>query len=189
MCPTQVERISPLFLDHWRRHGVPGPEQLEDIRPADHFKESIAPVFARSKRDDVAQIAIACGPGVSFEFLNDASIAMRVRRENPTVRPCFRVLLARIALMGEYHRGPEQRRAIIGVLKRVLLPPEPAAAAEPASLPPKGPVPYSPEGHFELGQTLIHKKFGDVTVTSVGETWIEVQIPADGSKKRLAHKP
>jgi hypothetical protein len=98
-------------------------------------------------------------------------------------------LLGRIALMGEYHRGPEQRRAIINVLKRVLLPPEPVAAAEPASLPPKGPVPYSPDGHFELGQTLIHKKFGDVTVTSVGETWIEVQIPADGSKKRLAHKP
>ena len=98
-------------------------------------------------------------------------------------------LLARIALTGEYHRGPEQRRAIVTTLKRVLLPPEPVAEAAPVSLEPKGPVPYSPEGHFELGQKLIHKKFGDVTVTSVGETWIEVEVPSDGSKKRLAHKP
>lgn len=97
-------------------------------------------------------------------------------------------LLARVALTGEYHRGPEQRRAIVAVLKRVLIPPDPVAAEPPPSLEPKGPVPYSPEGHFELGQKLIHKKFGDVTVTSVGETWIEVEIP-DGSKKRLAHKP
>jgi hypothetical protein len=98
-------------------------------------------------------------------------------------------LLARVALTGEYHRGPEMRRAIVTVLKRVLLPPpEPAAEAAPVSLEPKGPVPYSPDGHFELGQKLIHKKFGDVTVTSVGETWIEVEIP-EGSKKRLAHKP
>lgn len=97
-------------------------------------------------------------------------------------------LLARVALTGEYHRGPEQRRAIVSVLKRVLIPPDPAVAEPPPSLEPKGPVPYSPEGHFELGQKLIHKKFGDVTVTSVGETWIEVEIP-DGSKKRLAHKP
>ena len=97
-------------------------------------------------------------------------------------------LLARVALTGEYHRGPEQRRAIVNLLKRFLLPPTEPAAAPPPSLEPKGPVPYSPEGHFELGQVLIHKKFGDVTVTSVGETWIEVQIP-DGTKKRLAHKP
>lgn len=96
-------------------------------------------------------------------------------------------LLARVALTGEYHRGPEQRRAIVAIVKRVLIPPDPVAAPPP-SLEPKGPVPYSPEGHFELGQKLIHKKFGDVTVTSVGETWIEVEIP-DGSKKRLAHKP
>ena len=98
-------------------------------------------------------------------------------------------LLARIALTGEYHRGPEQRRAIVGVLKKALIPAEtPAPTAQPESLPPAGPVPYSPEGHFELGQTLVHKKFGNVSVTSVGETWIEVEIP-DGTKKRLAHKP
>lgn len=98
-------------------------------------------------------------------------------------------LLSRIALLSEYHRGPEQRRAVADVLKRVLLPPEPAPEApSPASLASAGPVPYSADGHFELGQRLLHKKFGDVTVTSVGETWIEVELP-DQSKKRLAHKP
>lgn len=100
-------------------------------------------------------------------------------------------LLARIALTGEYHRGPEQRRALVGVLRRVLVPPEPKPAPaeqNPVSAGSADPVPYSPEGHFELAQRLTHKKFGEVTVTSVGETWIEVQIP-DGTKKRLAHKP
>jgi hypothetical protein len=96
-------------------------------------------------------------------------------------------LLARIALMSEYHRGPEQRRAIADVLKRMILPPEPVAET-PKSLAPTGPVPYNADGHFELGQRLTHKKFGEVVVTSVGETWIEVELP-DASKKRLAHKP
>jgi hypothetical protein len=98
-------------------------------------------------------------------------------------------LLARIALMSEYHRGPEQRRAIADVLKKFVLPPEPVAEPQgPESLAAKGPVPYNADGHFELGQRLTHKKFGEVVVTSVGETWIEVELP-DASKKRLAHKP
>lgn len=95
-------------------------------------------------------------------------------------------LLARIALLSEYHRGPEQRRAIVDVLKHVILPPEPADEAAPPKA--TGPIPYSAEGHFELGQSLTHKKFGTVLVTGVGETWIEVELP-DASKKRLAHKP
>jgi hypothetical protein len=98
-------------------------------------------------------------------------------------------LLSRIALMSEYHRGPEQRRAIADILKKVILPPEPApAAATPESRAAAGPVPYNADGHFELGQRLTHKKFGEIVVTSVGETWIEVELP-DASKKRLAHKP
>ncbi|MBX3226478.1 MAG: hypothetical protein KIT84_32545 [Labilithrix sp.] len=96
-------------------------------------------------------------------------------------------LLARIALMSEYHRGPEMRRAIADVLKKHVLPPEEKAAPAPASLP-KGPVPYNADSHFELGQRITHKKFGEIVVTSVGETWIEVELP-DQSKKRLAHKP
>ena len=98
-------------------------------------------------------------------------------------------LLARIALMSEYHRGPEQRRAIADVLKKVILPPEPPSRVEtPESRADTGPVPYNADGHFELGQRLTHKKFGEIVVTSVGETWIEVELP-DASKKRLAHKP
>jgi hypothetical protein len=97
-------------------------------------------------------------------------------------------LLARVALTSEYHLGPQQRRNIVDALRRVLLPPE-AKAEEPAtSKEPAAPAPYSADGHFELGQRVIHKKFGDVVVTSVGETWIEVELP-DASKKRLAHKP
>jgi hypothetical protein len=98
-------------------------------------------------------------------------------------------LLSRIALMSEFHRGPEQRRAIATLLKGVILPPEPVANAPgPESRAPTGPVPYNADGHFELGQRLTHKKFGEVQVTSVGETWIEVELP-DATKKRLAHKP
>jgi hypothetical protein len=98
-------------------------------------------------------------------------------------------LLSRIALMAEYHRGPEQRRAIVELLKKEIFPPEPSAeAATPESRAAADPVPYNADGHFELGQRLTHKKFGEVVVTSVGETWIEVELP-DASKKRLAHKP
>jgi hypothetical protein len=98
-------------------------------------------------------------------------------------------LLARIALMSEFHRGPEQRRAIASLLKQVVLPPEPKTAQPtPESRASAGPVPYNADGHFELGQRLTHKKFGEIVVTSVGETWIEVELP-DTTKKRLAHKP
>jgi hypothetical protein len=97
-------------------------------------------------------------------------------------------LLARVALTSEYHLGPQQRRNIVDALRRVLLPAEKPAEDAAVSKAPAGPAPYSADGHFELGQRVIHKKFGDVQVTSVGETWIEVEL-ADGSKKRLAHKP
>jgi len=97
-------------------------------------------------------------------------------------------LLARVALTSEYHLGPQQRRNIVDALRKVLLPPDLAAEPAALSIPPAGPAPYSPDSHFELGQIVIHKKFGDVAVTSVGETWIEVEL-ADKTKKRLAHKP
>lgn len=97
-------------------------------------------------------------------------------------------LLSRIALLSEYHRGPEMRRSVIDAIRRVLVPPEQAAAPAPVSKGDGPPVPYNADGHFELGQRLTHKKFGEVVVTSVGETWIEVDLP-DATKKRLAHKP
>lgn len=96
-------------------------------------------------------------------------------------------LLARIALVGEYARGPEQRKTIVGLLRTELLPPiEPA---KPAAAPvDTTPVPYAASGHFVVGQRLEHKKFGLVTVAAADTTWIEVEL-SDGSKKRLAHKP
>jgi hypothetical protein len=98
-------------------------------------------------------------------------------------------LLARIALMSEFHKGPEQRRAIATLLKGAILPPEPAVAPPtPESRAAADPVPYNADSHFELGQRILHKKFGEIIVTSVGETWIEVELP-DATKKRLAHKP
>lgn len=97
-------------------------------------------------------------------------------------------LLSRIALLSEYHRGPEMRRAVVDAIRKVLVPAEQAAPAAPVSKGDGPPVPYNADGHFELGQRLTHKKFGEVVVTSVGETWIEVELP-DASKKRLAHKP
>ena len=97
-------------------------------------------------------------------------------------------LLARVALTSEYHLGPQQRRNIVDALRKVLVPPEASSDAAAVSLEPAAPAPYSADSHFDLGQTVIHKKFGDVQVTSVGETWIEVEL-ADKTKKRLAHKP
>jgi hypothetical protein len=97
-------------------------------------------------------------------------------------------LLSRIALLSEYHRGPEMRRSVVDAIRRVLVPPEQAPAPDPVSKGDAPPVPYNADGHFELGQRLTHKKFGEVVVTSVGETWIEVELP-DATKKRLAHKP
>jgi hypothetical protein len=92
-------------------------------------------------------------------------------------------LLARVALVAEYHRLPEQRRAILKVLQRVIEPPPEAAA--PAVI---GPVPYSASGNFTVGQALTHPKFGDLVVTAAGDKWIDVRL-ADGSTKRLAQKP
>ena len=98
-------------------------------------------------------------------------------------------LLARIALMGEYHRAPEQRKALLDVIRNVLMPPEQAPTETAAALAraDEPPVPYSSDEHFEIGQRLIHKKFGDIKVTGAAEAWIEVELP-DGTKKRLAHK-
>ncbi len=92
-------------------------------------------------------------------------------------------LLARIQLVAEYHRVPEQRRNLLAVIRRVLEPP-PAVAA-PQDL---GPVAYSASGNFSVGQKLTHAKFGDLVVTATGDKWIDVQL-TDGSTKRLAQKP
>jgi hypothetical protein len=92
-------------------------------------------------------------------------------------------LLARIAIVNEFHRQPEQRRAIVDTLRAVLSPPAPAEAAAPT-----GPVPYSAAGNFSVGQQLVHAKFGAISVVAAGDKWIDVELP-DGTRKRLAQKP
>jgi hypothetical protein len=92
-------------------------------------------------------------------------------------------LLGRVTLVAEYHRIPEQRKAILAILRRVL-DPAPATAATPATT---GPVAYAASGSFVVGQKLTHPKFGDLVVTATTPTTIDVTLP-DGSSKRLAHK-
>ena len=92
-------------------------------------------------------------------------------------------LLARIALIGEYQRAPQQRRAIVDILRNVLTPkPDDAPATS------SEPVPYSINGSFSVGQRLIHAKFGNVLVIAAGDKWVDVQLE-DGSTKRCAQKP
>lgn len=92
-------------------------------------------------------------------------------------------LLARVTLVAEYHRVPEQRRALLAVLRRVLDP-------KPVEISPvrTGPVAYSASGNFAVGQQLTHAKFGELVVAAAGDKWIDVTL-ADGSTKRLAQKP
>lgn len=100
-------------------------------------------------------------------------------------------LLARVALTGEYHLIPDQRRAIVLALKRVLIVPAPVVKVEveaPAGPDLTKPVPYSAAQRFAVGQHLTHPKFGAMVVTAADATLVEVQL-ADGSKKRLAHRP
>lgn len=93
-------------------------------------------------------------------------------------------LLARIAILSEYQRQPEQRRAIVDVLRAALRPVAPPTEVVAAS----EPTMYSASGTFSVGQRLLHPKFGGLLVSAVGDKWIEVQLD-DGSLKRLAQKP
>ena len=92
-------------------------------------------------------------------------------------------LLARIALVAEYHRVPEVRKAVLAALRTVLVPAQTSAAPEST-----GPVAYAASGHFEVGQKLTHPKFGNLVVTASVDKTIDVQLE-DGSTKRLAQKP
>jgi hypothetical protein len=93
-------------------------------------------------------------------------------------------LLARITLIAEYHRAPDQRKAIVQVLRDTFMPV--AAAAAPTVS--DGPVPYSPQSTFSVGQTIVHPKFGTITVTAVADKMIDAKLD-DGTTKRLVHKP
>jgi hypothetical protein len=92
-------------------------------------------------------------------------------------------LLARIALIAEYQRAPQQRRAIVDMLGNVLTP-------KPEQVPTTldEPVPYAATGSFTVGQRLTHSKFGNIVVTAAGDKWIDVRLE-DGTTKRCAQKP
>lgn len=108
-------------------------------------------------------------------------------KDNTHIWECLQAieedLLARIALVAEYHRVPEVRKSILAALRKVLAP-----APVEASVTETGPVPYSASGHFVVGQKLTHPKFGNLVVTAAVDKTIDVQLE-DGSTKRLAHKP
>jgi hypothetical protein len=183
------ELLVPDWLD---AHG-------KDVRPqnsldaAAAWLESPTPAAALA----VKEASKACTAAKQETFGRDHRVPEAARAAakaalSDTVEPVFEALalteeelLARLALFNDFERGPEQRRNMVAVLRTHLAPPEPEAPRLSIEPPPAA---YSPEGHFELGQKVIHKKFGDTVVTSVGETWIEVEIPG-GEKKRLAHKP
>jgi hypothetical protein len=91
-------------------------------------------------------------------------------------------LLARIAIVSDYHLQPKQRRAIVDVLREVLAPAPQATVAVSSE-----PTAYSPKGEFSVGQRLTHPKFGNLLVSAVGDKWIEVDLD-DGTRKKLAQK-
>src|SRR5690606_24714112 len=79
-------------------------------------------------------------------------------------------LLARIALVAEYHRQPERRRAIVDGLRTPLAP-----VAQPTGVSSE-PVPSSPRESFSVGQRLVHATFGTVEVIAAGPSTIEVRL-------------
>ncbi len=191
-----IEMIRALILQEW------ADRRKDDLRPQRALEATEAWLASRSAEalKVVKNTAKDCTAARNETFGDGHRVPQAVRHVAWTagaedasgifeaIQSIEEELLSRIALMAEYHKGPEQRRAIANVLKKFVLPPEPEVPVAEAPRVDTGPVPYNADGHFELGQTLTHKKFGEVAVTSVGETWIEVELP-DGSKKRLAHKP
>jgi len=91
-------------------------------------------------------------------------------------------LLARIALISEFQRAPQMRKAIVDILRDVLTP---KVEAAPAS---SEPVPWSINGTFSVGQILTHAKFGRLEVIAAQDKTIDVKLE-DGTTKRIAHKP
>lgn len=186
-----IEAIRSLILPEWESKR-PG-----DRRPRLALEATEAWLRAKTE-DHVAQAKAAakeCTAARNETFGRDHHIADAARgmawavtaKDNGPIWDALQnieqELLARVTLVAEYHRLPEQRRAILKVLQRVIEPPPTTEAATPA-----GPVPYSASGNFAVGQALTHPKFGDLVVTAAGDKWIDVRLP-DGSTKRLAQKP
>jgi hypothetical protein len=186
-----IEAIRTLILPEWES------KRPEDRRPQVALEATEAWLAARTE-ENVASVKAAakdCTAARNDTFGKDHHVADAARgvawavtaKDNAPIWEALhhleQELLARVTLVAEYHRLPEQRRAILKVLQRVLEPP-PAPEAPAVT----GPVPYSASGNFAVGQTLTHPKFGDLAVMAAGDKWIDVRL-ADGSTKRLAQKP
>jgi hypothetical protein len=186
-----IAAIRTLLLPEWES------KRPDDRRPQAALEATEAWLTARTE-EHIANVKAAakdCTAARNDTFHKDHRVADAARgvawavtaKDNSPIWEALQSieqeLLARVTLVAEYHRLPEQRRAILKVLQRVLEPP-PAPEAPAAT----GPVPYSASGNFAVGQELTHPKFGDLVVMAAGDKWIDVRLP-DGSTKRLAQKP
>jgi hypothetical protein len=184
--------VRKLILPEWQAR------RSDDQRPQRALEATEA--WIQSKTSDAVAhakaTAKACTAARNETFGYDHRVAEAARavawsagaKDNKPIWEALTVveqeLLARIALVAEYHRQPEQRRAIVDVLREALRP-----VAEPTEdVTASEPVTYSASGSFSVGQRLLHPKFGALLVNAVGDKWIEVQLE-DGSTKRLAQKP
>lgn len=186
-----IEATRTLILPEWES------KRVEDRRPQLALEAAEDWLKTRSP-ESIAQakvVAKDCTAARNETFGYDHRIPEAARacawavgaKDNSHIWEAFSAiegeLLARIQLVAEYHRGPEQRRALLAVIRRVLEPPATSAVEVPA-----GPVPYAASGSFVVGQQLTHVKFGNLVVTAASTSTIDVQLE-DGSTKRLAHKP
>ncbi len=186
-----IEAIRTLILPEWES------KRADDRRPQLALEATEAWLRAKTE-DNVAAVKAAakdCTAARNETYGRDHHIPDAARgvawavtaKDNAPIWDALQnieqELLARVTLVAEYHRMPEQRRAMLKVLQRVL---EPAPTSEAAA--PSRPVAYSASGNFAVGQQLTHPKFGELVVTAAGDKWIDVRLP-DGSTKRLAQKP
>ena len=185
-----IEAVRKLILPEWES------KRVDDRRPQAALEATEA--WLAAKNADTLLVAKTaakeCTAARNDTFGYDHRIPEAARacawacgaKDNAHVWEAFGAieeeLLARVQLVAEYHRAPEQRRNLLAVIRRVLEPP-PAEAPKPT-----GPVPYSASGSFTVGQELTHVKFGKLVVTVAGPSTIDVTLE-DGSTKRLAHKP
>lgn len=185
-----IAAVRTLMIPEWES------KRTEDRRPQQALEAAEAWLATKSA-DAVANaktIAKECTAARNETFGTDHRIPEAARacawavgaKDNTNVYEALQSieedLLARIALVAEYHRVPEVRKAVLAAVRTVLVPVEVVAPTN------TGPVPYAASGHFDVGQQLTHPKFGNLVVTASVDKTIDVQLE-DGTTKRLAQKP
>jgi hypothetical protein len=186
-----IDAIRKLILPEWES------KRVDDRRPQDALAAAEAWLANKNSADALTaakEAAKACTAARNETFGGDHRIPEAARacawsagaKDNTHVWEAFSAtegeLLARVHLVSDYQKIPEQRRNLLAAIRRVLEPP-PAEAAKPT-----GPQDYKASGTFAVGDILNHVKFGKLEVVSVVGSAIEVKLD-DGSIKKLAHKP